>query len=65
MYCMFYAKAMRWVNMMQLCNTSDLVKGLTKRLSHFTLITNVTSDLVELRITRQESAVKFCMEQKT
>jgi len=53
------------VNMMQLCNTSDLVKGLTKRLVHFTLISNVTFDLVELRITRQESAVKFCMEQKT
>ena len=51
--------------MMQLCNTSDLVKGLTKRLSHFTLISNVTFDLVELRITRQESAIKFCMEQKT
>jgi len=52
------------VNMMQLCNTLNLVNGLTKRLSHFTLISNVTFDLVELRITRQESAIKFCMEQK-
>ena len=51
--------------MMQLCNTSDLVKGLTKQLGHFTLISNVTFDLVKLRITRQESAIKFCMEQKT
>ena len=51
--------------MMQLCNTSDCVRGLTMLSSHFTLITNVTFDLLELRITRQESAVKFCMEQKT
>jgi len=50
--------------MMQLCNTSDLVKGLTKRLSHFTLITNVTFDLVKLRITRQESAVSFVWSKK-
>ena len=51
--------------MMQLCNTSGCVKGLTTLSTHFTLITNVTFDLVELRITRQESATKFCMEQKT
>jgi len=51
--------------MMQLCNTSGPVKGLTTLSLHFTLITNVTFDLVELRITRQKSAIKFCMEQKT
>jgi hypothetical protein len=38
---------------------------LTSLSLHFNLKTNVTFDLVKLRITRQKSANKFCMEQKT
>ena len=50
--------------MMHLCNTSASVKGLTRRNAHFTLITNVTLGLLGLRITWQDSAKQFCMEQK-
>ena len=50
--------------MMQLCNTSDLVKGLTKQLGHFTLISNVTFDLVKLRITRQSLPLSFVWSKK-
>lgn len=42
--------------MMQLCNTSCSVKGLTLPIVHFTLISNATLGLLELRITWQDSA---------
>ncbi len=35
--------------MMQLCNTSASVKGLTRCNAHFTLISNVTLGLLGLR----------------
>ena len=44
--------------MMQLCNTSQSVKGLTLAFVNFILISNVTLGLLELRITRQG----FCLQ---
>jgi len=43
---------------MQLCNTSGCDKGLTLAFVNFTLLSNVTLGLLELRITRQDSAYK-------
>jgi hypothetical protein len=51
--------------MMQLCNTSGGVKGLTISFIHFTLITNATLGLFRVANNQAEILpIKFCMEQK-